>query len=50
MCEFALNTSYSSSTGFSPAVVLYGHNLVLLLEHAVRQIVDRPVLLVADNI
>ena len=43
MSKFALNTSHSLCTGFAPVFVLYGYNLVLPLEHAVRRLVDGPV-------
>ena len=36
MYEFALNLIKSASTGYIPAYVLFGHEPVLLLEHAVH--------------
>ena len=36
MCEFALNSTKSASTGYTPAYVLFGREPVLPLEHAVR--------------
>ena len=43
MCEFALNSTESASTGHTPAYVLLGHEPVLPLEHAVREVTDCPV-------
>ena len=43
MCEFALNSTESASTGHTPAYVLFGHEPVLPLEHAVREVTDCPV-------
>ena len=34
MCEFALNSSCSATTGYLPAYVVYGREPVLPLEHA----------------
>ena len=48
MCEFALNSTKSASTGYSPAFVVYGREPVLPLEHALRAVTDCPVQLVAD--
>ena len=36
MCEFVLNLTESASTGHMLAYVLFGHEPVLPLEHAVR--------------
>ena len=49
MCEFALNSTESASTGHTPAYVLFGHEPVLPLEHAVREVTDCPVLSVAER-
>ena len=38
--EFALNSTKSASTGYTPAVVLYGRKPVLPVEHAVRYVTD----------
>ena len=43
MCEFALNSTESTSTGHTPAYVLFGREPVLPLEHAVREVTDCPV-------
>ena len=43
MCEFALNSTHSASPGISPAYVLFGHEPILPLEHAVRAVIDGPV-------
>ena len=43
MGEFALNTSCGLSTSFALKFVLYGCDLVLPLEYAARQVIDRPV-------
>ena len=43
LCEFALNSTKSAATGYTPAYVLYGHEPVLPLEHAVRSVTDCPV-------
>ena len=40
MCEFALNSTKSASTGYTPAFVVYGREPVLPLEHAVRSVTD----------
>ena len=40
MCEFALNSTESASTGHTPAYVLFGREPVLPLEHAVREVTD----------
>ena len=50
MCEFALNSTESASTGHTPAYVLFGHEPVLPLEHAVHQVTDCPVQLVAERV
>ena len=42
MCEFALNSTKSASTGHMSAFVLLGHEPVLMLEHAVREATDCP--------
>ena len=42
MCEFALNLTESALTGHTPAYVLFGHEPVLLLEHAVCKVTDCP--------
>ena len=43
LCEFALNSTKSASTGYTPAMVLYGREPVLPVEHAVRDVTDGPV-------
>ena len=43
LCEFALNSTKSASMGYTPAMVLYGHELVRPVEHAVRDVMDAPV-------
>ena len=43
LCEFALNSTKSASTGYTPAMVLYGHEPVLPVEHAIRDVTDGPV-------
>ena len=43
LCEFTLNSTKSASTGYTPAMVLYGHEPVLPVEHAVCDVTDGPV-------
>ena len=43
LCELALNSTKSASTGYTPAMVLYGREPVLPVEHAVRDVTDAPV-------
>ena len=43
LCEFALNSTKSASTDYTPAMVLYGHEPVLPVEHAVHDVTDAPV-------
>ena len=43
MCEFALNSTWSASTGISPPYVEFGHKSTLPLEHAVCAVTDGPV-------
>ena len=43
LCEFALNSTKSASTGYTPAMVLYGCEPVLPVEHAVCDVTDAPV-------
>ena len=43
LCELALNSTKSASMGYTPAMVLYGHEPVLPVEHAVRDVTDAPV-------
>ena len=43
LCEFALNSTKSASMGYTPAMVLYGHEPVLPVEHAVPDVTDAPV-------
>ena len=50
MCEFALNSTHSASTGISPAYVLFGHDPTLPLEHAVHAATDRPVWSVSAHV
>ena len=40
LCEFALNSTKSASTGYTPAMVLYGREPVLPVEHAVCNVTD----------
>ena len=40
VCEFALNSSPSATTGYLPAYVVYGREPVLPFEHALRAVVD----------
>ena len=40
LCEFALNSSKSASTGYTPAMALYGHEPVLPVEHPVQDVTD----------
>ena len=40
LCEFALNSTKSASTGYTPAMVLYGREPVLPVEHAVQDVTD----------
>ena len=48
--EFALNSTKSAAMGYTPAFVLYGHEPMLPLEHAVRQVTDCPVDSVLDKV
>lgn len=50
LAEFALNSTKSASTGFTPAYVVYGREPVLPLEHAVREVTDCPVEAVASRV
>ena len=43
LCEFALNSTKSASTGYTPAMVLYGREPVLPVEHAVPDVTGAPV-------
>ena len=43
LCELSLNSTKSASTGYTPAMVLYGREPVLPVEHAVRDVTDAPV-------
>ena len=43
MCKFALNYTYSASTGISPAYIVFSHEPTLPLEHAVHAVADGPV-------
>ena len=40
LCEFALNSTKSASTGYTPAMLLYGCKPVLPVEHAIRDVTD----------
>ena len=40
LCKFALNSTKSASMGYTPAMVLYGCEPVLPVEHAVRDVTD----------
>ena len=48
--EFALNSTPSTATGYSPAYVLYGREPNLPLEAAVRSVTDCKVHSVVDRI
>ena len=50
LAEFALNSTKSAATGYTPAFVLYGCEPMLPLEHAVRQVIDCPVASVSDKV
>ena len=50
MCEFALNSTKSASTGFTPAYGVFGREPTLPLEHAVRSVTDCPVQAVEDRV
>ena len=43
LCKFASNSTKSVSTGYTPAIVLYGHEPVLPVEHAICDVTDGPV-------
>ena len=43
LCKFALNSTKSASTGYTPAMVLYGHEPVLPVEYAACDVTDGPV-------
>ena len=40
LCEFALNSTKSASMGYTPAMVLYGHEPELPVKYAVRDVTD----------
>ena len=40
LAEFALNSTKSAATGYTPAYVVFGHEPVLPLDHAVRKVTD----------
>ena len=40
MCEFALNSSYSVTTGYLPAYVVYDRGPVLPFEHALQAVIN----------
>ena len=48
--EFALNSTCSASTGYSPSFILYGCEPVLPFEHAVYALVDVKTASVADHV
>ena len=50
LAEFALNSTKSAATGYTPAFVLYRHEPILLLEHAVGQVTDCLVASVLDKV
>ena len=43
LCEFAPNSTKSASMGYTPAMVLYGCEPVLPVEHAICDVTDAPV-------
>ena len=43
LCEFALNSTKSAATGYTPAYILYSREPALPLERAVRSVTDCPV-------
>ena len=43
LCKFALNSTKSAGTGYTPAMVLYGRESILPVEHAIRDMTDGPV-------
>ena len=49
MCEFALSSSRSATTGYLPAYVVYGREPVLPLEHALQAVDNFKVLSVAER-
>ena len=50
MCEFALNSTCSVSTGICSAYIVFGYEPTLPLEHAVHTVTNGPVLSVTDHI
>ena len=48
--KFTLNLTYSASTRYSPAFILYGHEPVLSFEHAICSLVDVTFFFIADYI
>ena len=49
-CQFALNSTRSATTGFSPAVVVFGREPTLPMEHDVRAVTDGQVESVAHRL
>ena len=50
LAEFALNSTKSAATGYTPAFVLYGREPMFPLEYAVRKVTDCPVASVLDKV
>ena len=48
--EFALNSTKSAATRFTPAYVLYAREPYLPLEYAVHSITDCPVQAISDRV
>ena len=43
LCEFTLNSTKSASMGYTSAMVLYGHEPVLPVEHVICDVTDASV-------
>ena len=50
MCELALNSTHSASTGIGLAYVVFGHEPTLPLEYAVHAVANGPVQSVTDHV
>ena len=50
MCEFALNSTFSASTGISPAYVVFGLEPILPLKYTVCAVTDGPAQSFTDQI